>query len=220
MNKLIAGGAAGAVLAGVLGVGSASQASQASAAGPVAQAGSAVEAGLASRPGTGFRGARVTGTGEVVLTFAPDRDVRRFSFDVRAKPYSRPLPGAEHGLPSDATGTVRVSHWVAAQNKTVTFEATADCLVTAPGAATVTAIVTRADKEVADWVGQRVGLSVQDGGRGHGDRIGVSWVISGDQDDSGKWGPARIGTCLAPTAFAPVTKGDLTVRHADLKPYE
>ncbi|MBL7262149.1 hypothetical protein [Paractinoplanes lichenicola] len=178
----------------------------------------AVLAGSSAQAGPPPRQARVTGTAEFVLTFSPDDDIRRFTFDVRANPYSEPKPGAENGLPTDATGTVKIYHWVAKDGIAVTAEASADCLITNPGGAIVTAIVTRADPLVADWVGRRLGFSVQDGGSRGPDRAGYSWSFSGDQDENGTWGAARIGTCLAPAPFAPVTRGDFTVRHVDLRP--
>jgi hypothetical protein len=166
---------------------------------------------------TGRGPARVTGSAEFVLPFGQDDDVRSFAFDARSAPYSRPipLPGGEKGGPADATGTVRVAHWVAAENTTVRFETAVDCMITSPGHATLTGIVTRADKLASDFLGKRVGFSVQDGGRGH-DRVGFTWSASADQNEAGEWGPSRIGTCLAPAAFATVTRGDYTVRHAEL----
>ena len=166
--------------------------------------------------------ARVTGTAEFALPFWPDDDVRTFRFDATAAPYTRPLPGLPTGSPADATGTVRVSHRLAEDGTTVRFEAAVDCLVTSPGNATLTAVVTRADEPVRDWVGKRVGFSVHDGGRDDRgrsrDRVGFSWVLAADQDDAGTWGAARVGTCQAPAAFSPVTRGGYTVRHADLVP--
>jgi hypothetical protein len=163
--------------------------------------------------------ARVTGRADFALPFWPDDDVRSFTFDVTAKPWSRPLPGLPTGSPADATGTVRVSHLLAGTTTPVTFEAAVDCLITAPGTAALTAIVTRGDEPVRDWVGKRVGFSVQDGGRGgRHDRVGFTWSVSGDQNEAGEWGAAKIGTCLAPAPFAPVTRGDYTVHHADLTP--
>ncbi|MEU5727281.1 hypothetical protein ABZ783_36525 [Micromonospora sp. NPDC047738] len=172
----------------------------------------AAPAGAADR-----RPARVTGSAEFALPYGQDGDVRSFAFDARSAPYSRPipLPGGEMGSPADATGTVRVAHWVAADNITVRFEAAVDCMITSPGHATLTGIVTRADEYASDFLGKRVGFSVQDGGRGR-DRVGFTWSASADQNEAGQWGPARIGTCLAPAAFATVTRGDYTVRHAEL----
>jgi hypothetical protein len=176
-----------------------------------------VATGQAAQSAPSPKPAKVTGTAEFTLPFFPDDDVRRFSFDVRSTPYTRPLPGLPTGSPADATGTVRVSHRLADTGATVRFEAAADCLITSPGYATVTAVVTRADDVVKDWVGKRIGLSVQDAGHGP-DRVGFSWSLSADQNEAGEWGAARIGTCLAPAPFGPVTRGDLHVRHADLTP--
>ncbi|MGK5685104.1 hypothetical protein [Actinoplanes sp. URMC 104] len=182
-------------------------------------AAAAVVVAVASAPaGAADRGgARVIGSAEFVLPYGQDADVRSFSFDARSVPWSRPIPveGGEHGGPADATGTVRVSHWVAAKNLTVRFEAAVDCLMTSPGHATLTAIVTRADEPAADFVGKRVGFSIQDGGPRR-DRVGFTWDASIDQNEAGEWGPSRIGTCLAPAPFALVTRGDYKVRHAEL----
>ncbi|GIF47238.1 hypothetical protein Afe04nite_17770 [Asanoa ferruginea] len=181
-------------------------------------AAAAIAVAVAAPAGAANRGpARVTGSAEFALPYGQDSDVRSFAFDARSAPYSRPLPlpGGEQGGPADATGTVRVAHWVAADNITVRWEAAVDCMITSPGYATLTAIVTRADPLARDFVGKRVGFSVQDGGRGR-DRVGFTWSASADQNEAGEWGPSRIGTCLAPAAFATVTRGDYTVRHAEL----
>ncbi|MCG5467539.1 hypothetical protein LADH09A_001269 [Micromonospora sp. LAH09] len=163
------------------------------------------------------RPAQVSGSAEFALPYGQDGDVRSFAFDARSAPYSRPIPlkGGEKGSPADATGTVRVAHWLATENITVRFEAAVDCMITSPGHATLTGVVTRADEKARDFLGQRVGFSVQDGGRGR-DRVGFTWSASADQDEAGEWGPSRIGTCLAPAAFAMVTRGNYTVRHAEL----
>ncbi|MFB4318426.1 hypothetical protein [Actinomadura sp. 21ATH] len=162
--------------------------------------------------------ASVRGSADFRLTFAPDEDVRNFTFDARAEPYSRPLPGLPEGLPSDATGTVKVSHYVAKDKVTVRFEAVVDCMTTSPGNAALTAKVVRADDVVKDWVGKRLGFSVQDGPKGR-DRVGFSWSIgNADQNEQGEWVEGRVGTCQAPAAFAPVTRGGYQVRHVDLAP--
>ena len=179
--------------------------------------GQAAQSAPAPQPANVTGAAKVTGAAEFTLPYAPDDDVRRFSFDVRATPYTRPLPGLPTGSPADATGTVRVSHRVAGTGVTVRFEAAADCLITSPGNATLTAVVTRADDVIKDRVGKRVGFSVQDAGRGP-DRVGFSWSLSADQNEAGEWGAARIGTCLSTAPFAPVTRGELHVRHAELTP--
>ncbi|WP_327635435.1 hypothetical protein OHB24_36320 [Kribbella sp. NBC_00482] len=159
--------------------------------------------------------ARVSGAADFMLPFHPDDDVRHFAFDATATPYTRPIPGAPQGLPTDARGTVEISHYVAALKQTIRAEGTVDCLVTAPGTATLTAKITRADEPIQDWVGQRLGFSVQDNGR-H-DRVGLSWtVVNLNQNPQGEWEESPVGTCMAPAPFAPVTKGDYKVRHVEL----
>ncbi|WP_328973641.1 hypothetical protein [Streptomyces sp. NBC_00239] len=164
--------------------------------------------------------ARVVGSAEFSLPYSKDDDVRSFSFDARAVPYSRPLPGIPTGLPTDAWGTVKVSHYFAENGTTVTADGKVDCLVTGPRTATLTAIITRVDAGGPDWVGKRIGFSVYDGGKDEGrsgDRVGFSWngvnlLPDGEKEPK----DAEVGTCMAPAPYAPVTKGGYTVRHVDL----
>ncbi|WP_143200531.1 hypothetical protein [Kitasatospora sp. CB01950] len=175
----------------------------------------AAEHANAASPGT----ATVSGSVRVFYVYSAQDEIR-FTFDAQAAPFSRPLPGRPQGLPTDARGTVRISHRVPSQNLTVTADAAVDCLVTGGRSATLTAVVTRADPEVADWVGRRYGFSVLDGGRGgNHDRVGFSWGV-GDLtfDDHGTPIQAPVGTCMAPAPFAPVTEGALTVHPAELPP--
>ncbi|XRQ05805.1 hypothetical protein ACN3XK_56100 [Actinomadura welshii] len=166
---------------------------------------------------TGAHTARVSGSAQIRLTYWPDRDVRSFTFSARAVPYSTPRTGAPDGLPTDARGTVKISHHSPEGGWTVRSEARVDCLVTSPGNATLTAVVTKADEPIKDQIGKRLGFSVHDGGRR--DRMGFSWsVVNGDQDEEGTWQQGRVGTCMGPAAFAPVTKGNYVVKHADLLP--
>ncbi|TDD80326.1 hypothetical protein E1293_21070 [Actinomadura darangshiensis] len=165
----------------------------------------------------------VRGAADFRMPFTPDKDVRHFEFDARAAPYTRPFPGMPHGLPSDAAGTVKVSHYLAQRNTTVHFEAAVDCMITSPGYAALTAKVVRADDLVQDWVGRRLGFSVQDAGRdtpGHiRDRVGFSWLFGNvEEDQDGNAVEGKVGTCQAPAPFALVTKGGYTVEHADLTP--
>ncbi|MCX4823594.1 hypothetical protein OG883_27700 [Streptomyces sp. NBC_01142] len=164
--------------------------------------------------------ASISGSARIDYAYSPNDDIR-FSFDARAVPFSKPLPGLPTGLPTDARGTVKISHWFAAENKTVRAEGTVDCLVTGGRTASFTAVITRADPEVADWVGKRRGFSVYDGtGKGGDrDRFGFHWGVSNlDTDDKGEAVQAKVGTCMAPAPFAPVRTGGFTVRHADLPP--
>lgn len=166
--------------------------------------------------------ASVTGSAEFVLPYYQDDDVRAFSFDAHAAPYSQPLPGIPTGLPTDAHGTVRVSHYDAERNTTYTSEGRVDCLVTGPNTATLTAVITEVSPGGPDDLGKRVGFSVYDGGkdkRRSDDRVGFSWngvnLLPGSDTEPAE---APVGTCMAPAPYAPVTKGGYTVRHAELPP--
>ncbi len=174
--------------------------------------------------------ASVTGTAEFSLPYWPDSDLRRFTFDVRAAPYTRPLAQVPSGLPTDAVGTIIIEHTFRERNVTFRSEVTVDCMVTGPRSATVTGIVTKfegptdklgqADKDTQ--TGARVGLSVYDGNGERGerriDRVGFNWAFGLDQNGEAGWELGKVGLCMAPAPFAPVTKGGYTVRHAELSP--
>ncbi|MGW4054313.1 hypothetical protein ACWENA_26160 [Streptomyces sp. NPDC004779] len=164
------------------------------------------------RPGA----ARIVGSGDIVLPYVSDNDVRSFSIDAVAAPYSIPRPKIPTGLPVDARGTVRISHHSADENVTYTSEGQVECLVTGPNTATVTALITKVSHEEIGSLGKRVGLSVYDGGKGgKADRLGFSWngvnLLPNGED-------AEVGTCMAPAPYAPVVKGGYTVTHAELAP--
>ncbi|MGW6912994.1 hypothetical protein ACWGB8_04080 [Kitasatospora sp. NPDC054939] len=173
----------------------------------------------AATPGTAAARAAVSGSARLSYAYSPDDDIR-FGFELEAVPFSRPTSETPQGLPTDARGTVRISHHVASLGRAITSEAEVDCLVTGDRSATFTAIITRADPELADTVGQRRGFSVFDGGSPeHPDRVGFSWGVANlDLDSAGKAVEGRVGTCMAPAPFAPVVTGDLTVRHTELPP--
>ncbi|MFI5774770.1 hypothetical protein ACIA74_41245 [Streptomyces sp. NPDC051658] len=166
--------------------------------------------------------ASVTGSAEFVLPYYKDDDIRSFSFDAHAAPYSRPLPGIPTGLPTDARGTIKVSHYSAERNTTYTSEGRVDCLVTGPRTATLTAIITKVGPGGPPDVGRRLGFSVYDGGRDKGhsdDRVGFSWNgVNLMPNDDAAPADAPVGTCMAPAPYAPVTKGGYTVEHAELPP--
>ncbi|TDC81641.1 hypothetical protein E1285_32255 [Actinomadura sp. 7K507] len=164
--------------------------------------------------------ARVSGSAEIRLTYWPDQDIRAFTFNAKAVPYSAPKPGAPDGLPTDARGIVKIYHHSPGEGWTVRSEAKVDCLLTSPGNATLTAVVTKADEPIKDQIGKRLGFSVHDGGPGgRHDRMGFSWsVANGVENGEGGWEEGKVGTCMGPAAFAPVTKGAYNVRHADLLP--
>ncbi|XMN07569.1 hypothetical protein ACK8N7_16725 [Streptomyces griseobrunneus] len=190
---------------------------------------SAPVAASASASASGHReearpaGASVTGKAEFVLTYHQDDDVRSFTFDAHAAPYTRPLPGIPTGLPTDARGSVTVSHYSAEKDITYTAEGRVDCLVTGVRTATLTAVITEVSPGGPPTLGKRLGFSVYDGGKDKGrskDRVGFSWNgvnLLPTADDSPPE-DAPVGTCMAPAPYAPVTKGGYTVRHAELPP--
>lgn len=172
--------------------------------------------------------ASVVGSAEFVLPYHQDKDVRSFTFDAQAAPYSRPLPGIPGGLPTDARGTVTVSHYSAERDITYTSKGRVDCLVTGVRTATLTAVITEVSPGGPPNVGKRVGFSVYDGGDGKGegegggkgrskDRVGFSWN-GVNLLPKGTTPPeeAPVGTCMAPAPYAPVTKGGYVVAHAEL----
>ncbi|MEH0542873.1 hypothetical protein QA802_07285 [Streptomyces sp. B21-105] len=173
------------------------------------------------RPAPTSTGASVTGTAAFRLPYLTDADIRSLTFDAHAAPFSKPIPGVPGGLPTDAYGTVKVSHYSAERDITYTAEGTVDCLATAPGSATLTAVITKVSPGGPDWVKKRLGFSVHDGGAdkpadASRDRVGFSWdsgvnwtITAGEHLDS-------VNSCMAPAAFAPVTKGGYRVRHADM----
>ncbi|WP_055711619.1 hypothetical protein [Streptomyces torulosus] len=166
--------------------------------------------------------ASVVGSAEFVLPYYKDDDIRSFTFDAHGAPYSRPLPAIPTGLPTDAQGTILISHYSAERNITYTSKGSVDCLVTGPRTATVTAVITEVSPGGWPPVGQRVGLSVYDGGRDKGrsaDRVGFSWNgLNLRPEDDADPEDAPVGTCMAPAPFAPVTRGGYTVTHAELPP--
>lgn len=105
----------------VLAVSGASSASGTSSTSGTAGASSAASASGASGASAERRGApsyaSVTGGADFVLPYHQDEDVRSFTFDAVAAPYSRPLPGIPTGLPTDARGTVRISHYSAERDE-------------------------------------------------------------------------------------------------------
>ncbi|RPF44114.1 hypothetical protein EDD96_0632 [Streptomyces sp. Ag109_G2-6] len=156
--------------------------------------------------------AKVSGQGRIFYTYAPDDDIR-FTVDATAAPFSRPVDTLPKGMPTDARGTVTISHWVAETNETRTAEAAVDCLVTGGDTATLTAVITKSvDPEE---IGTRYGFSVKSGGPGRG-RFSFSWGVGNLDVVDGKPVMPRVGTCMAPAPFAPVTEGGFKVTHADL----
>ncbi|MEW1549659.1 hypothetical protein [Streptomyces tsukubensis] len=159
--------------------------------------------------------ARVKGSARIHFTLRP-RDTIRFSVDATAVPYSKPFPGAPTGLPTDARGTLRFSHFLPETGRTGWAVADVDCLSTGGKTATITAVVRKTN---VGRVGKRVGISFQQGEHGAPSRAGFSWGIvnvDGGTDSGGHAG--GTGTCQAPAPFAPAVEGGYRVTHAEVPP--
>ncbi|MFE2728700.1 hypothetical protein [Kitasatospora sp. NPDC059327] len=115
--------------------------------------------------------------------------------------FSRLVPGASQGLPSEVHGTVRISHHLAALDGTVTPEGPVACPPTGGRTAWFGVVATRVDPEAADTVGRRQGFSSLDGGSPERpDRCGFSWSGSyPDTDATGRFG----GSATVPGMFLP-----------------
>ncbi|GHI44139.1 hypothetical protein ScoT_03130 [Streptomyces albidoflavus] len=140
----------------------------------------------------------------------------RFTIHAEQTPFTRPMPPtAPEGLPTDARGTLKFSH--SRGEVTGWAEATVDCLVTSGRTATLTAVVTKSNVEEP---GARLGISVQQGGKGKPDRLGFSWgVVNVDPenvDENGQLVRPQAGSCMAPAPFTTVIKGGYKVIHAEI----
>ncbi|WP_188301769.1 hypothetical protein [Streptomyces sp. CBMA156] len=205
--------AGGLVLAALTGVAPASATGTESASATATA--SATESGR--RDGRPARPAGVSGSARISYAFSPDDEIR-FTVDAQAAPYTRPYPGtnAAGGLPTDARGTVRYSHRVAATGQVYQAVAEVDCLSTGGPVATLTAVVSTSDTGNA---GERIGLSIHQGSGGEGGRLGFSWGVANlDVGADGKPYQPVVGTCMAPAPFAPVIRGGFTVHHTELEP--
>ncbi|MEU8782201.1 hypothetical protein [Streptomyces sp. NPDC048637] len=157
---------------------------------------------------------RVSGQARVFYAYSPHDDIR-FSVDAKAAPFSRPVDGLPQGMPTDARGTVTISHWSPEKKQGRRAEAAVDCLATGGDMATLSAVVTKSEDPAE--IGERLGFSVRSGGPGTG-RFGFSWAVSNVDVVDGKAVFPHVGTCMAPAPFASVTKGGFKVTHAELPP--
>ncbi|MEU0299465.1 hypothetical protein ABZ252_08350 [Streptomyces sp. NPDC006175] len=160
--------------------------------------------------------ASVHGAARISYIESLDDDIR-FTVHAEQKPFTRPvLPEVPEGLPTDARGTLKISH-TAPGGATGWAEAAVDCLVTSGRTATLTAVVTKSNVEE---IGARLGISVQQGRKGEPDRLGFSWgvvnVDPGHVDENGLHVSPRVGTCMAPAPFTTVITGGYKVVHAEI----
>ncbi|MFB8242977.1 hypothetical protein ACFC58_41220 [Kitasatospora purpeofusca] len=210
-----AAAAAGLALAVLTGIapGSADALSTGSGSGSVDPGSS--RSGSDGRDGRPARPASVAGSARISYAFSPDDEIW-FTVDARAQPYSHPLPGtnAPNGLPTDAVGTVRYSHRVAATGEVHSTEAAVDCLSTGGPVATLTAVIGTPE---AGKPTERIGLSIYQGSGRDVARLGFSWGVANlDTGLDGKPYQPVVGTCMAPAPFAPVLRGGFTVHHVEL----
>ncbi|MEU9607932.1 hypothetical protein [Streptomyces sp. NPDC048057] len=154
--------------------------------------------------------ASVRGSAQIFYAYSAN-DTIRFTVDAKAAPFTNPIPGAPKGLPTDAGGTLKFSHYDPDTDRTGWAMADVDCLVTGGKTATLSAVVRKSN---TGEDGKRIGISIQQGEKGRPDRLGFSWgvVNVGGVPNGG------VGTCLAPAPFAPVVKGGYKVVHTDLPP--
>ncbi|CAM5374610.1 hypothetical protein [Streptomyces avidinii] len=159
--------------------------------------------------------ASVHGGGTIFFPYSADDDIR-FTVDAVSTPWTKPFPGAEKGLPTDARGRVTISHYFTESGFTATAEAEVDCLVTGGKTASLTAVVKTSN---VGWDGKRIGISVQDGQHGEPDRVGFSWAVANvDVKPDGTVAQGTVGTCMAPAPFTEVTKGGYKITPAPLAP--
>lgn len=185
------------------------------AAGPAAPAPATSES-AASAEKKATNTASVHGKARVSYIESIDDDIR-FTIDAEQTPFTRPVPPrAPEGLSTDARGTLKFSH-TSRSGAAGWAEARVDCLVTSGRTATLTAVVTKSNVEE---VGARLGISVQQGGKGEPDRLGFSWgVVNVDPehvDESGQPVRPQAGTCMAPAPFTTVIRGGFEVVHAEI----
>ncbi|MEW2704826.1 hypothetical protein AB0948_07375 [Streptomyces koyangensis] len=169
-------------------------------------------ASVASEPA---KAASVHGEARISYIESIHDDIR-FTIHAEQTPFTRPMPPtAPEGLPTDARGTLKFSH--TRGEVTGWAEAKVDCLVTSGRTATLTAVVTKSNVEEP---GARLGISVQQGGKGEPGRLGFSWgVVNVDPenvDENGQLVRPRAGSCMAPAPFTTVIKGGFKVVHAEI----
>jgi hypothetical protein len=150
-------------------------------------------AGSAVASGDGDGGARreaaaLTGTGR--LQRAPGDDV---TFTVDAH-----LAAKDAQDPLKAYGTFRISHYVGDFGGSA--EAKVDCLVTGGKVAVVSGVITKADGDVTEAVGNRVGITIHD--QGKHDRLGYSWAAIGTPMEQ-----KGLPKCVGSAPFEKIKKG-------------
>ena len=137
-------------------------------------------------------GARSSVTGSAQLRYTPGPaddvrvavDARVVAVDSGAQPTS-----------TKADGTVRISHWFAAEKQAVWFEGRVECGITTGRMAVLSAVITDTSPNVAQFRGRHVGITVMDGGS---DRPRRSW------DQVGWTGPTTDPLVCTPMGPQPL----------------
>ncbi|RZF05305.1 hypothetical protein [Streptomyces sp. SCA2-2] len=182
---------------------------------PAPAAPTAPVASVASVASETAKAASVHGEARISYIESIHDDIR-FTIHAEQTPFTRPMPPtAPGGLSTDARGTLEFSH--TRGEVTGWAEAKVDCLVTSDRTATLTAVVTKSNVEEP---GARLGISVQQSGKGEPGRLGFSWgVVNVDPenvDENGQLVRPRAGSCMAPAPFTTVIKGGFKVVHAEI----
>ncbi|MBT2509075.1 Repetin [Streptomyces sp. ISL-98] len=151
-------------------------------------AGSAVADGKGG-PGKEREAAALTGTAKLQR---PAGDDVTMSFDAHLDAKDRQNPLAAHG-------TFRFSHYMGDWGGAA--EAKVDCLITGGKVAVVSGVVTKADRDLKDAVGKRVGITVHDTGKVDG--LGYSWAALGLPQES----PDDFPKCVSSAPFEKTKAG-------------
>ncbi|KAF4407508.1 Repetin [Streptomyces lycii] len=133
--------------------------------------------------------AALTGTAKLYRSAGDDIT---FTFDAH-------LDAEDRDNPLGAHGTFSFSHYLGDWGGSA--EAEVDCLVTGGKVAVVSGVVTKGDRDLADAVGKRVGITVHD--RGADDRLGYSWAALGLPQET----PDDMPKCVSSAPFEKVKKG-------------
>lgn len=169
--------------------------------------GTVVDGDNAAGPG------RVRGRARVFYRYSPHDDIR-FSVGATAAPFSRPVNGLPHGMPTDARGMVTISHWSPGKKQGRRAEASVDCLVTGGDTATLSAVVTKSEdpgRSGSGWASaSRTAVPAREGSDSPGpSRTSMSSMATP---------PSRSRYLYAPAPFASVVQGGFKVTHAELPP--
>ncbi|MFE0175551.1 Repetin [Streptomyces sp. NPDC059002] len=186
MNRLAATGAALLLAAGAAGSATASESGW---------------DGSGPHPSKEREAAALTGT---AMIDRPKGDEITFTFDAHLDAKDEKDPGKAHG-------TIKFSHYMEQPQWGGAGEAKVDCLMTGGKVATVSAVITRADGDLKNTVGKRVGLTIHD--QGKQDRFGYSWAMVGLPSEL----PDDMPKCVSAAPFEKTRPGSGTFHVLPMK---